>query len=173
MTPANDILRDAFDRVHELVPEVVEGLSVDELLWRPDPDANPVGWLVWHLTRVQDDHLAGIAGTEQLWTAEAWVDRFGLPYDAAELGYGQDTDEVGAFRVEGPELLTGYHEAVHLRTVELVGRLDDAGLARIVDRRFDPPVTAAARLVSVVNDIGQHIGQAAYVRGMLERRRDR
>lgn len=171
MITAKDILQDAFDRVHELLPGVVEGLTTDELLYRPDAEANPIGWLVWHLTRVQDDHVAGVGGTEQLWTGDGWADRFALPYPPSAIGYGQTSDEVGAFRVEGPELLTGYHAAVHRRTTEVLEQIDDAGLARIVDERFDPPVTAAARLVSVVNDIGQHVGQAGYLRGLVERRR--
>ncbi len=168
---ANEILLDAFGRVAELVPEVVRGLSVEELLWRPDPDANPVGWLVWHLSRVQDDHVAAVGEAEQAWTGEAWAERFGLPYPVGAVGYGHTSAEVAAFTLRDPELLTGYHEAVHRLTVRVVGGLDAGAFERVVDRRWDPPVTAAIRLVSVVNDTGQHIGQAAYVRGMAERRR--
>ena len=168
---ATDVLRDAFGRVHEDIPSLVDDLSIEELLWRPDPGANHVAWLVWHLARVQDDHLAGLAGREQVWTADRWVDRFGLPYEADALGYGQSTDEVGAFRLEDPSLLTGYHAAAHELTLSVLDGLDEPSLAEVVDRRGDPPVTAAVRLVSVVNDITQHLGQAAYLRGLLERRR--
>lgn len=167
---ARDLLTDAFGRVHEAVPEVVRGLSTDQLLWRPDPGANPIAWLVWHLSRVQDDHLAGIDGGEQVWTAEGWGERFGLPYRARSIGYGQSADEVGAFVLRDPQVLTGYHEAVHARTLEVVSALGPSDFGRIVDRRWVPPVTAAVRLVSVVNDITQHLGQAAYVRGLVERR---
>lgn len=167
---ARDLLTDAFGRVHEAVPEVVHGLSTDQLLWRPDPGANPIAWLVWHLSRVQDDHLAGIDGGEQVWTAEGWAERFGLPYGARAIGYGQSADEVGAFVLPDPQVLTGYHESVHARTIEVVSGLGASDFGRIVDRRWDPPVTAAVRLVSVVNDITQHLGQAAYVRGLVERR---
>jgi hypothetical protein len=171
MTSANEILHDAFGRVHELVPQAVEGLSVDELLWRPDADANHIAWLLWHLSRVQDDHLAGVGGVEQAWTAQGWVGRFGLPYPEDALGYGQSSEEVGAFTLSEPGLLTGYHEAVHTLTGSVLDGLTDDALSRVVDERWEPPVTAAVRLVSVVNDIGQHVGQAAYVRGLVERRR--
>jgi hypothetical protein len=167
MTPS-ELLTDAFTRVHELVPSVVDGLTADQLVWRPDADANPIGWLVWHLTRVQDDHLAGVAGGEQVYPA--WADRFDLPYGVGDIGYGHSSEQVGGFRVADPELLTGYHEAVHAMTLEVVSGLGDADYDRVVDDSFDPPVTAAVRLVSVVNDITQHVGQAAYVRGLLERR---
>jgi hypothetical protein len=167
MTPS-ELLTDAFARVHDLVPSVVDGLTADQLLWRPDADANPIGWLVWHLTRVQDDHLAGVADRAQVYPD--WADLFGLPYDVGDIGYGHTRAEVAAFRLTDPGLLTGYHEAVHAMTVEVVSRLSDADFDRVVDESFDPPVTAAVRLVSVLNDITQHVGQAAYVRGLAERR---
>src|SRR4051812_48461452 len=46
---ARDLVLDAFSRIRDGLPEVVDGLSVDELLWRPDADANHIAWLVWHL----------------------------------------------------------------------------------------------------------------------------
>lgn len=167
---ARALLIDAFGRVHEELPDVVGGLTREQLLWRPDAAANPIGWLVWHLTRVQDDHLAGVGGHEQVWTAGSWTERFGLPYPQRAIGYGQSSEEVGAFDVDDPALLTDYHAAVHEQTVRVVERLGDADFDRIVDRRWDPPVTVAVRLVSVVNDITQHLGQAAYVRGLLDRK---
>ncbi len=168
---ARALLVDAFGRVHEDLPDIVDGLSGEDLLWRPDPQANSIAWLVWHLTRVQDDHLAGVSGHEQVWTAAGWAERLGLPYPVRAIGYGQSPDEVGAFPVTDPALLTGYHAAVHEETVRVIDALTEADFERVVDRNWDPPVTAAVRLVSVVNDITQHLGQAAYVRGMLGRRR--
>ncbi len=170
-TSPTDLLTDAFGRVHGLVPGVVEGLDVDELLWRCDPDANSIGWLVWHLSRVQDDHLAAVAGVEQVWSSQGWDDRFELPYEEGSIGYGQTSSDVGAFVLPDPELLAGYHAAVHALTLEILAGLGEGDLERVVDERWDPPVTAAARLVSVVSDTLQHVGQAAYVRGLVERRR--
>jgi hypothetical protein len=161
-----ELLVDAFGRVHELVPEVVDGLDGDALAFRPAPDANSIGWLVWHLTRIQDDHVAHLAGVEQAWTGRGWADRFALPFETGATGYGQTSDEVAAVRPGAAELL-GYHEDVHVLTIDHVTTLDAAGLERVVDRRWDPPVTAGVRLVSVVSDTLQHLGQAAYVRGLL------
>jgi hypothetical protein len=161
-----ELLVDAFGRVHELVPGVVDGLDGDALAFRPASDANSIGWLVWHLTRIQDDHVAHLAGVEQAWTARGWADRFALPFDTDATGYGQTSDQVAAVRPGAAELL-GYHEDVHVLTIDHVTTLDAAGLERVVDRRWDPPVTAGVRLVSVVSDTLQHLGQAAYVRGLL------
>jgi uncharacterized damage-inducible protein DinB len=169
MTTANDLLLDGFGRVRDNVREVVGGLDEDDLAFRPDPEANSIAWLVWHLARVQDDHLAGVAGAQQLWTSAGWVERFRLPFDVGATGFGQSSKEVGEVRATA-EMLDGYHEAVHRATVDYVGSLSDQDYPRVVDERWDPPVTLAVRLVSVLDDATQHAGQAAYVRGLLQRR---
>jgi Protein of unknown function (DUF664) len=166
----SDVLTDAFDRISELVHAAVRGLSADQLAYRADPDANSIGWLVWHLTRIQDDHVSAVRGTEQAWIEGGWVERFGLPFDADATGYGHSSDEVGAVRVGSDELLLGYFDAVHSQTVSYVRQLTAADLARIVDDRWDPPVTLSARLVSVISDDIQHAGQSAFIRGIVERR---
>src|SRR3954452_4400950 len=173
MTDAIDLLRDLFGRSHEAVPSLVDDLDPAELLWRPDRDANSIAWLVWHLSRIQDSHLAEVAGggVEEVWTSQGWSDRFGLPYDETATGFGQSSDEVGAFVLQRPGLLTAYHAAVHVLTESVLDDLDEAALDRVVDRSWDPPVTLGVRLVSVADDAAQHAGQAAYVRGLVQRRR--
>jgi hypothetical protein len=167
----NDLLLDAFGRIGELVHGVVEGLGPDELTYRVDADSNTICWLVWHLTRIQDDHVADVAGTEQAWTAQGWARRFDLPFDDSDTGYGHDSADVAAVTVESGELLTGYYDDVHARTVRYVEGLSDEDYGRVVDTRWDPPVTLAVRLVSVIGDDLQHAGQAAFVRGLVERRK--
>ena len=169
MATANEVLVDGFDRVKETVHQAVEGLDEDRLAHRPDADANSLAWLVWHLARVQDDHIADVAGSEQLWTVGGWVERFGLPFEVGAIGYGQSSEEVGQVKA-GAELLTAYYDAVHGATVDYLRTLRDDDYPRVVDDRWDPPVTLAVRLVSVLNDTTQHAGQAAYVRGLLDRR---
>src|SRR3954471_6249180 len=163
------ILADVFGRVRDQVPHIVDGLDLDQLAWRPDAGSNSMAWLVWHLTRIEDDHIAEVAGTEQVWTAAGWYDRFGLPFPPEAHGWGQTADEVAQVRV-GADLLAGYHADVAQRVIEYVGSLTADDLDRVVDDHWDPPVTLGVRLVSVVGDAHQHIGQAAYLRGLLERR---
>ena len=161
-----DVLRDLFDRVATNVHGAVEGLDEAALTHRVGGSANSIAWLVWHLTRVQDDHVADAAGSEQVWTAQDWVTRFGLPFPPEATGYGQGSDEVAAVRA-GADLLLGYYDAVHERTLQYLGEITDADLDRIVDRRWDPPVTLGVRLVSIADDDVQHAGQAAFVRGVV------
>lgn len=167
---ALDLLRDGFGRIHEGVPVVVDGLPTSDLSWRPDPDANSIGWLVWHLTRQQDAQLAELGGEEQAWSAGGWVGRFRLPYPADAHGYGMTSEQVGAFTVGDPGLLTGYHEQVQALTERLIDGLTPARLAEVIDSRWDPPVTVAVRIISVLDDAAKHLGQAEYVRGLVERR---
>ncbi|MFF6774074.1 DUF664 domain-containing protein [Streptomyces sp. NPDC012637] len=164
-----ELLLDAFGRIQEAVHEAVEGLSDDELTARVDPDANSIAWLVWHLTRIQDDHVADAFGTEQVWTAEGWSGRFGLPFPEDATGFGHSSKQVAAVRAPA-DLLLGYYDAVHARTLDHVGSVTDADLDRVVDTRWTPHVTLGVRLVSVVAEDNQHAGQAAYVRGVVERR---
>jgi hypothetical protein len=163
-----DLLLDGFDRVSELLRSAIEGLSPEQLAHRIAPGANPIGWLGWHAVRIQDDHVADVAGREQVWTAEGWADRFGLAVHPRATGYGMDDDEVDRVRVPSADLLLGYADAVHARTVEFVRGIDADDLDRVVDTSWNPPVTLGVRLVSVLSDDLQHIGQAAYVRGLLD-----
>jgi hypothetical protein len=166
---SRDLLIDTFGRIREVVHRVVGGLSIEGLTFRPDPGANSIAWLVWHLTRIQDDHVSDVAGVEQVWTGAGWAPRFSLPFHDSETGYGHTPGEVAAVRAPG-DLLTGYHDAVFNHAVRYLERVDATELDRIVDRSWDPPVTAGVRLVSVIGDALQHCGQAAYVRGLAERR---
>jgi Protein of unknown function (DUF664) len=169
MTSA-DLLVDAFGRIREVVHAVVDGLTPEQLAFRIDPEANSIAWLVWHLTRIQDDHLADAAQTEQVWTSRGWAERFGLPFHPLATGYGHRAAEVAAVRVASGELLVDYHDAVHQQTIGYVERLSEGDLAHIVDRSWDPPVSLGVRLVSVIADDLQHVGQAAFLRGVLQRR---
>jgi hypothetical protein len=165
-----DLLTDGFGRVSGVVHGVSDGLSADDLAYRLDPGANSISWLVWHLTRIQDDHIADAADSDQVWLVDGWQQRFDLPLDPLATGYGHGPEEVAAVRVSSPDLLVGYHDAVCERTVDYIRGLADEDFARIVDEGWDPPVTLGVRLVSVLSDNLQHAGQAAFVRGVLARR---
>jgi uncharacterized damage-inducible protein DinB len=165
MTPA-ELLQDAFGRIAETGEAVVGGLDDEQLTRRVGPDANTIAWLVWHLTRIQDDHVADVAGTEQVWTSQGFAKRFALPFDDDATGYGQTSAQVGQVRVSA-ELLAAYLRATHEATLAFLATVTDADLDRVVDDRWDPPVTLGVRLVSVLDDDAQHLGQAAYARGLI------
>ncbi len=169
MAASNEILLDGFARVKEAVHAAASGLGVEELTYRVDGEANTIGWLVWHLARVQDDHVAEAASIEQRWTAGGWAERFALPFPVGATGYGHRAEEVGQVRADA-DVLVGYYDAVHQVSERFVATLADDDLNRVVDESWEPPVTLGVRLVSVLQDDLMHAGQAAFLRGLVERR---
>ena len=164
------LLVESFGRVDAVLTRAVDGLDVEELTFRPDPEANSIAWLAWHAARGQDAQIADVAGTEQVWTSQGWADRFDLPFDDTATGYGHSAQDVGRVRASA-DLLLAYSRAVADRTQDFLAGLSAGDLDRVVDEGWDPPVTLGVRLVSVVGDSLQHAGQAAYVRGLVERSR--
>ena len=156
-----------YGRIPPLARQAVEGVDLDRLTEPPRPGANPIAWLVWHLARVQDDHVSELLEADQIWVTDGWAPRFGLEPEPSNTGYGHSPEEVASVRPEAPEVLLGYLDAVDARTRSMLSGLTADDLDRIVDRRWDPPVTLAVRLVSIADDALQHCGQAAYVRGLL------
>lgn len=160
---ANDLIIDGLERVKSSLLAVVTGLSDGQLAWRPSETANSIAWLAWHLTRVIDDHVSELAGKDQVWGGWKSKFDFDVGYDT---GYGFTSEQVATIRADA-KLLLGYHEAVHDMAVKFVSQLTQEDYEKVVDVGWKPPVTLAVRLVSVVNDATQHVGQAAYVRGLL------
>ncbi len=161
------LLLELYGRIPPLALGALEGVDLDRLTERPSPGANTIAWLVWHLARVQDEHVAELLGVDQLWVGGDWARRFGLDPDPSNTGFGHSAEEVATVRPEGPEALLEYLDAVDRRTRTMLEDLVPEDLDRIVDRRWDPPVTLGVRLVSVADDSLQHAGQAAFLRGLL------
>lgn len=164
------LLTELFSRIPEVLHRAAGGLDADGLAYRPDAEANSIAWLVWHAARVQDAQLADVAGLEQVWTSEGWVQTLGLPLDAGDTGYGHTSAQVAQVVAPAEDLL-GYVDAVAAFAADYVGGLNHTELDRVVDRRWQPPVTLGVRLVSIVVDATEHAGQAAYLRGLVDRSR--
>jgi uncharacterized damage-inducible protein DinB len=166
---SNELLKDAFTRVRELVHTAATGIDSAKLTYRPEPGANSIAWLVWHLTRIQDDHVSEIAGLEQAWVTDGWAQKFGMEPDPENDGRGHGPEQVAAIAPDDPELLIAHHNAVSDRTFRYLETVDASELDRIIDYSYDPPVSVGVRLVSVISDNIQHAGQARYLRGIVDR----
>ncbi|NUT70949.1 DUF664 domain-containing protein [Pseudarthrobacter sp. C4D7] len=162
---SKELLMDAFDRLPALVAESLKGLDTAQLQRRPGGTGNSIAWLIWHTARVEDAQIASAAGLEQVWLAEGFVTRFGLPLGDRDTGYGHSSEQVEAVRAPR-ELLQEYYDAVHRQTANVLADIDDPALDRVVDRHWNPPVTLGVRLVSILGDCLQHVGQAAYAKGL-------
>lgn len=163
---SSELLADAFGRIDGMVSGALDGADAERLNWRAGGTGNSIAWLVWHLCRVQDEQIADVAGFPSVWTAGEYASQFGFALDPADTGYSHNSEQVSAVQVESTELLREYHRAVLAESLAYVQGLDDADLDRIVDRRWNPPVTLGVRLISIVDDCVQHGGQAAYIKGL-------
>lgn len=161
----NEVFLDIFGRISNIVHQVLGGIDNEDLSYRPTDEANTIAWLVWHLTRVQDDHIADLADTKQVWHS-GWSDKFGLDLPENATGYGQSSDEVAKVKAS-KELLIGYFEDVNSVTTKYINSLKTEDYERVVDKSWDPPVTVGVRLVSIISDDLQHAGQAAYLKGLI------
>src|SRR5919204_4548245 len=166
-----DLIVDGLNRVEESMRMTLAGLSAEQLAHRPAEHANSIAWLAWHLTRVQDDHVSELAGRPQAWLEQQWHTQFGRHADPTDTGFGHTPAQVASIRPDGPDVLLEYYAAVHARSIEYLQRVSCQDLDRVIDTHWDPPVTAGVRLVSVINDCTQHVGQMAYVRGLVENRK--
>lgn len=166
---SGQVLDEAFARLPTVVRRAVDGLDAAALRWQPESNTNPIGWLVWHLTRIQDDHVSELAATTQVWLEEEWASRFGLEPGTTATGYGHTAAQVVAVQPQDPGVLLRYLDMVTARTRTFLETVSDGDLDRIVDASWEPPVTMGVRLVSVLDDGLQHAGQAAYLRGLHDR----
>ena len=164
-----DVLTEAFGRVKQWVHGALADMPADAINYQPDQGSNSIGWLVWHLARVQDDHIAHLAGKGQAYSADGWALRLGLAADDGDLGYGHTPQQVAAVRFEASDDLLAYYDAVHDRTQQYLDAITPDELDRVVDTNWDPPVTAGVRLVSILDDCMNHTGQAHYVKGLWKR----
>ncbi len=163
------VLVDAYQRIRELVHQATLDLDGPPLTYRPDDGANSIAWLVWHLTRIQDDHISEIDGSEQIWLHSPWAGQLGLLADASNLGQGDGPEQVASINPSSPDALIGYHDQVMDHSISFIRSIDASELDRIIDRSYTPPVSVGVRLVSVLSDNLQHAGQARYLRGILDR----
>jgi hypothetical protein len=162
------LLIEMYGRIPPLAERALAGVPSSRLAEAPGPERNTIAWLVWHLARVQDSHIAELIPGDQLWATGDWAERMGLAPDPHDTGYGHTPRQVAAVRPPDGDALLGYLRAVAARTEAYLSTLAPEDLDRVVDHRWEPPVTLGVRLVSVADDCIQHAGQAAYVRGLLD-----
>ena len=165
----HDMMIDGYGRIMEILERAIDGLSQDDLNWQPKPDCNSMGWLAWHLTRVQDDHLADLIGEEQLWIKDGWHAKFNRPAEKKDIGFGHTPEDVTAFKSPDAGTVLAYHRAVMERSQKFFATLSKTDLDRELNEPwFQPLPTVGVRLISVLGDNLEHAGQVSYVRGMLQ-----
>jgi hypothetical protein len=168
---AKDLMLDALGRIRSVLHRALTDLTLDDLHRQPQAGANSIAWLAWHLTRVQDVSVSGLAGQEQAWISQGWHAKFALPPDPGNDGYGDTPEQVAAFRAPSVQTLLDYHNSVQECSQTYVAGLTPTDFDRTLNEpQWQPMPTVGVRLVSVLSDNLQHAGQAAYLRGMWQRK---
>jgi hypothetical protein len=162
------VVGDLLHRVERDLVAVLTGIDPDLLDRAIVPGANTIGWLAWHLTRSNDRNLGELAGQSQLWLADGWAQRFGRPADPGDTGFAHSAAEVARFRTPGPDLLIAYHAATVAVADRYLARVDQYELSReTVSPTLHDTRTVQQRLVGVITEGMQHVGQMAYLKGVL------
>ena len=156
--------------ISQELERVLEGLTVEDLNQRRRPSCNSIGWLAWHLTRSQDRAVEDLMGEEQLWTKDKWYLKFNRAPDPTDTGYQHSMEEVETFKSPDSRTLLAYHRAVLEQSLRYISsKLSEAELDReFVNPTFTYRKTVRERLLGLINEGLQHVGQAAYVRGLLK-----
>jgi hypothetical protein len=165
-----ELIVDGFDRLPDLAGDALAGVRAADLDWPPGPGRNPLGWTVWHLTRVEDGQIADLMGEPDLWTRDGWHRKFDRPPDHEDSGYGHTARQVAAFRSPSAKVQLDYLRAATERTKQYLARLSPSDLDRVLDEPGPDPATVGVRLLSILADCHQHAGEAAYIRGLIRAR---
>ena len=165
------LLADGLDRSCERFDRALDGVTLEQANARPAsglaPRIDSLTWLAWHTAREIDLQVSALAGTEPLWTGAGFSARFALPLPDDTEDWRHAPEQAALVRVNDIALLTDYLDAACALAHEYLDGLEAAALDEVVDRSWDPPVTRAARLVSIIDDAAQHSGQAVYARRLL------
>lgn len=161
-----ETLRSAFNEYLSQLKRAVDGITVSEAYSQPSPNSNHIGWLVWHMARVEDRWINRILlGVTEEWNSGGWDTRFGL--DPESNGAGQSLEEVLAMpQIPVSELLE-YYEAVRARSIAYLDTVKDADLEREYEHPRFGVITGSWIVGHIIVEESQHTGQVALIRGMI------
>ncbi len=158
---------DILERARERFYDTLDQMTVDEANTMPHPLIKSVTWLLWHDARVMDLQISELAKTETLWTSQGWKERFNLPLPDNTQDWIHTPEEAALVTIADKEILKGYFDAAYELTCDYLISVEESSLDDVIDRSWDPPVTRRVRLVSTVDDISMHSGQAVYTRRLV------
>ena len=164
-----DLVTQNFGSTLGVLERTLKGLTQEDLIWQPRPDCNSIGWTTWHLTRALDGLISSLTGDEELWTRDGWCSRFNRAPDPTDTGFGHGPEQLAAFKCPDIDTLLGYHRAALEKAQSCLATLNSSDLDLKIDdsmSQFFP--TVGSRLVVLLDEIQQHAGQVAYIRGLLQ-----
>ena len=128
----NELLTKQYERVWSGTDKTLEGLSDEGLAWRPSPECNSIGWLAWHVGRVEDRWTSLLLGNETrgsgytTYVDDQWDAGVGRGDGDAQRSWQRRRDAAVRSRHlphAELELLQGYYEAVRADTRAMLATL--------------------------------------------------
>ena len=165
MEVTNFIL-DILDSQQIVLMTALDGLSYDELTWRPGSETNPIGFILWHQIRDEDYIQGMIQQQPQVWISEKWYEKLSMSDDPDEDGYGYTAEQVAAFIVPELKDLLTYAEATRAQTTEFLKALHPGEIDRIIQTPYWGKQSIGQIFSSFLCEVIQHTGQIAYLRGL-------
>jgi hypothetical protein len=159
----------SMERSRQLTLNMVKELTPEQLGWHSGPEANSVGFLLFHVFRVEDWYFHTMLSTAgQVWERAGWSRRWHLPIPAGDrrnTGNSWTAQEVAAWQPPPLSELLDYGQAVRSGAVQALRALDLARLEEVV--RPDTPLwTVAFVLHQASHHESHHNGQIDYVLGL-------
>ena len=163
----NEFITDALEKENGFLMDALDGLTSEELAWQPAPDANSIGWILWHMVRVEDMWIQFFAQFQtELWETEGWHEKFGLP--TRDNGFGHTAEQVNNFPGVDLEQFLQYRAAVRASTLAYLDTLNPDDMAT-VPRERRPEMSLGAMFRQIIGEMYQHVGHIAYLRGLQGR----
>ena len=171
-----ELITKQYERIWRATDNTLEGLSAEDLARRPSPEANSIGWLAWHVGRVEDRWTSLLLGrklngsdprtlhVDDLW-AGGWASTMGMPGERGS-GVGMSPAELDSFPTPSMEHLRGYYEAVRADTRELLAGLKPDMFDETRDSLFGSPLALGDMFVQIITELNQHVGQMGYLKGL-------
>ncbi len=156
-------LNEAFDKLKR----ALDGLSEDELHWRPALESNTIDWMVWHMARVEDNWVnVRLRESESIWDRDGWAERCGV--EVPDNGYGQSAEEIRAIPPFNVPLVMDYYAAVRQGTTDYFeNEMQEEDLNKEVPHARYDPINYAWVLGHLLCEEAEHLGQIEYLRGMM------
>ena len=162
-----EFIRQSFTVHWEWMERYLDGLTQEEIEFRPDDQCHSIGFIVWHYGRALDMWVQTLARREPQLYEQGWAGRLGFAPEPMAVGFGYSADDLANWRCPEKELLVGYAAAARENLLAFLGQHDDASLgATGMTNRQGQTMKLADMFRILIWEVNQHGGQAGYLRGM-------
>lgn len=143
----------------------LDGLTREEISWRPSCGCNSIGLILFHIARTEDSIIqSSVKGEPLIWESAKWYEKLNLPVE--EEGAHYTIEQVNAFKVPPFNDLMAYYDAVRRKTKECLRGMQPEELDRNISFGNYGELPLATIFSFIVTHASQHVGEISYLRGL-------